>query len=231
MIQLTALNKTYHGFKSLCDITLNITTGKAVALLGPNGSGKTTLIKCILKLVKPDENSQIDIDPTMSIGYMPQTPSYPVNLTCKQIIALLEDLAPTNSGQKEKLISDLGMGLFLDKKFSALSQGMRQKLNILQCFMSHHSLYILDEPTAALDPLMAVFVRGLIQEIITKGSTVIFTTHTISEVKQIANRIIVLDSGRVINDKALEDFPEPKTKGTTYRGMDEFEATLIGIMK
>ena len=231
MIRLRSLSKTYRGFRSLSEVNLDIRPGNAVALLGPNGSGKTTLIKCILGLVQPDKKSRIDMKDVTSIGYMPQTPSYPANLTCSQIITLLDDLAPADAKVRKKLVDSLSMDAFLVKKFSTLSQGMKQKLNILQCFMAQHPLYILDEPTASLDPLMAVFVSDLIKDVIAAGSTVIFTTHIISEVRQIADRIIVLDSGRVINDVALGDFVLPNTEGGTYRGMDAFEAALIGLVK
>jgi len=223
MISVRSLTKSYAGRISLENLTLQIEAGSIVALLGPNGSGKTTLIKCILDLVFADKRSQsaIEITGVASIGYMPQTPSYPANLTCRQIVALLENLQAADATRKERLIADLGIGEFFDKKFSALSQGMKQKLNLLQCFMAKHSLYILDEPTAAVDPLVSLYVRNLIRELHARGATFIFTTHIIAEVRQIATRVIVLGEGKIITDKVLADSTETN---------EEFETALLHSM-
>ena len=199
MIQITNLSKSYNKIKVLDDISLDIKLGEVSALLGPNGGGKTTLIKSILGLRFSDSGIILKNSDTLTkipIGYMPQIPNFPDNLKVIEIMEIIEKLESIPPFDKEYLIDSLNMSLILTKRFCELSGGMKQKVNILQCFSFRKSIYILDEPTSSLDPEMSYFLKYLIKK--KENTTILFTSHILSEVQELAGRIILLVEGKLL---------------------------------
>jgi Cu-processing system ATP-binding protein len=199
MIQIKNLSKSYNKIKVLDDISLDIKDGEVSALLGPNGGGKTTLIKSILGLRFPDSGIILKNSDTLTkipIGYMPQIPNFPDNLKVIEIMEIIEKLESIPPFDKEYLIDSLNMSLILTKRFCELSGGMKQKVNILQCFSFRKSIYILDEPTSSLDPEMSYFLKYLIKK--KENTTILFTSHILSEVQELAGRIILLVEGKLL---------------------------------
>jgi Cu-processing system ATP-binding protein len=132
------------------------------------------------------------------IGYMPQTPLFPQNLKVKEILEILETLEKKKPIFKEKIKEELEIEKFENKFFGELSGGMKQKVNILQCFSSEKKLYIIDEPTASLDPHISFYLKNLLKERKTMGSSILFTSHIMSEVDEIADRVVVMVEGKLI---------------------------------
>ena len=222
MIQIKELNKTFGKYQILKNITFEIQEGKILALLGPNGSGKSTLLKCLLGITPADlihswdHKHQIDL---RSIGYMPQNPSFPKNLSVKEIINFLDriSLSSVSEAYKEQLLIDMDIYPFIEKNFNELSQGMKQKINILQCFMAQPNLYILDEPTAGLDPNMTYYIKKLLLEEKNKGKTILFTSHIMSEVEDLADELLVLIHGEIV----LQDKPSSIIKTMKSSNLEE----------
>ena len=206
-IKIKGLSKEYRNVHALSDVDLEIEKGSCFALLGPNGSGKSTLIKCILGLVIPD-SGEVEVDGNgypagMSAaleksGYMPQSPDFPENIHVGELIDLFQSLGKKAADNRDSLMREMGIDHFLKKRFSELSQGMKQKVNLLQCFMTDRELYILDEPTASLDPLNAYFLKNKILEARKKGSTILFTSHIMKEVEEMADKLCLLVDGKLI---------------------------------
>jgi len=206
MISIQNLTKTYKKNTVIRNLNLEIQEGLITALVGPNGSGKTTLLKCILGLTFPSKESKLLLagleylkqDEIYEIGYMPQTPLFPQNLKVKEILEILETLEKKKPVFKEKLKEELEIDKFENKYFGELSGGMKQKVNILQCFSSEKKFYIIDEPTASLDPHISYYLKNLIKERKTMGSSLLFTSHIMSEVDEIADRVVVMVEGKLI---------------------------------
>lgn len=206
MISIQNLSKTFKKNTVIRNLNLEIKEGLITALVGPNGSGKTTLLKCILGLTFPSKEARLLLggleylkqEELYEIGYMPQTPLFPQNLKVKEILEILETLEKKNPIFKEKLISELEIDKFANKYFGELSGGMKQKVNILQCFITEKKFYIIDEPTASLDPHISFYLKNLIKERKRKGSSILFTSHIMSEVDEIADRVIVMVEGKLI---------------------------------
>jgi Cu-processing system ATP-binding protein len=196
-IEIQELNKHYGKQRVLHDVSLKISTGACFALLGPNGSGKSTLIKSLLGLVLPDNPEAISVDGhpyplsrqtlVRRCGYMPQIPEFPDNLRVRELVSLLEEID-----------ADLGIDAFSDKKCGELSQGMRQKVNILQALMYDRDLYILDEPTASLDPMNAYFLKEKVRELHRAEKTILFTSHIMKEVEELADDLCLFVDGKSI---------------------------------
>lgn len=214
-IEIENLRKSYGKFSVLKGIDLEIQGPTVFSLLGPNGSGKSTLLKCILGLVHPDLSGSIrfmgngSIEPIEAFlrraGYMPQVPFFPNASSVGEILNFLEDLTPEAPANKERLLEELSIGGFLKKRFSELSQGMKQKLNILQCFMFEKEIYLIDEPTAGLDPLNAHYLKEEIRMQRDRGATIVFTSHIMREVEELAEEVCMLLEGRIILQSSLKE--------------------------
>ncbi|MBE7412408.1 MAG: ABC transporter ATP-binding protein [Leptospiraceae bacterium] len=208
MIVIKNLSKTFNGNKVISDFSLAIEENRITALVGPNGSGKTTLLKCILGLTFPDPNSSIEKDGIKissieeevhkEIGYMPQTPNFPKNLKVTEILDIFKRIDSAPPDYMLELMGDLEIWKFENKLFGELSGGMKQKINILQCFGFRKKLYIADEPTSSLDPHMSYFLKSLLKKRKESGASIIFTSHIMSEVQEIAEKVCLLVDGRLV---------------------------------
>lgn len=204
MIEVHSLSKRYHKNIVLTDLQLNIEGQGITAILGPNGSGKTTLIKSILGMVIPNKGSiQVlgsDIkkssDYRKKIDYLPQIANFPANLRVVELIRMIKDLRG-GATREQNLIEQFGLEEYLDKKLSNLSGGTKQKVNILLAFMFDSPILILDEPTTGLDPLALIQLKQLILSEKQNGKTILFTSHIMSFVEEMADEIIFLLDGNI----------------------------------
>ena len=204
MIKIKHLNKKFGKLEVLKDLELTIKKGTINAILGPNGSGKTTLIKCMLGMVIPDSGNISVADKSIKgdwkyrdqIDYMPQIANFPPNLKVKEIIAMLKDIR--NRGARDaELIEYFELSPYLNKQLRNLSGGTKQKVNIVLAFMFDNPLLILDEPTSGLDPVALLRLKKLIAEEVKKGKTILFTTHIIRLVEDLAEDIVFLLEGKI----------------------------------
>jgi Cu-processing system ATP-binding protein len=212
MITISDLQKSYGRLNVLKGIALEIGDGAVTAVLGPNGAGKTTLIKSILGLVKPDGGS-IHVNGTRlngnseyrrDIGYMPQTARYPENLTVQEIIDMVKDIRGDGSDTDEELIDSFRLTSELGKKFKTLSGGNRQKVSAVVAFLFNPGIIFLDEPTAGLDPISSSKLKDKIIAERENGKTVILTSHILSEVQELADRVVYILEGRIAFDKSMQ---------------------------
>ena len=220
MIQISQLHKKFGKLVVLDGLDLDIEAGGIFAVLGPNGSGKTTLIKSILGMVIPNSGDiQIDgksvlkkWDYRNQINYLPQIANFPANLSVKELIAMVKNLRPKESNEKD-LIELFGLTPFLDKKLGNLSGGTKQKVNIVLTFMFDSDIIILDEPTTGLDPIALIHLKKIIQQEKAKGKTILITTHIMSFVDEIADEIVFLLDGNIYFKGSIENL-KTKTEQT-----------------
>ena len=204
MIQLEHITKKFGKLTVLDDISFSIEKGGTVAVLGPNGSGKTTILKIILGMVLPQEGSVTILNQQVlntwryrkNIGYLPQIARFPDNLSVNELINMIKHLRG-ETARDEQLIDLFGLSEFLDKKLGNLSGGTRQKVNIVLTFMFDSPIFILDEPTAGLDPVSLIKLKELIKKERTAGKIILITTHILSLVESLADEIIFLLEGQV----------------------------------
>lgn len=205
MIKIENLSKFYGKTQVLNQISFELTKQKIYSILGPNGSGKTTVFKCLLGLTQVEKNSKLllsdkaiefNLPAYLNVGYMPQSPFFQKNLKVKELLEYLKSLEKTFPVHFRKLYTELGVQSFEEKKIFELSGGMKQKLNILQCFMSNRDIYFLDEPTASLDPYHSIYLKELILNL-KQNSTIVLTTHILHEVEELADEMLILIDGKL----------------------------------
>ncbi len=205
------LVKSYGAVKALRGVNLEITCGEIFGFLGPNGAGKTTTIRCLLDLIHPD-SGQITVlgihpqaDPSgvhRRSGYLPGEIHLEENLSVENALRFLSKLRANGGSPPVEwaYVRQLAERLDLDLKTKVrnLSKGNKQKAGVIQALMHRPELLLLDEPTSGLDPLMQREVLRLIAEARAQGATVLFSSHILSEVQEIAQRVGIIRQGLVV---------------------------------
>lgn len=212
MIRVRNLHKSYGRLKVLNQVNLEFDSATSIAIIGPNGSGKTTLIKSIVGLVIPD-NGDITVNDVSvrgdwryrnQLSYLPQVAYFPPNLRVREIIRLVQGLR-AGSSRVEELIDLFHMAPHLRKRIHGLSGGSKQKLNLILSLMYSSPVLILDEPSTGLDPLTLVRFKEFISNEKKQGRTILFTTHIMSLVEEMADRIVFLLDGGAQYDGTKDD--------------------------
>jgi len=218
VIEIKDLVKHYGKFKALDKFNLEVNEGEVLGLLGPNGSGKTTSINCLLALLTYDSGSVKifgkDMTPSSydikrDIGVVMQNVAVFDELSVFQNVDYFCGLYINDKKQRKQLVEEalefVGLSDFKKKYPKELSGGLLRRLNIA-CGIAHKpKLIILDEPTVAVDPQSRNRILENIQELNRLGATIVYTTHYMEEVEQICNRIIIMDSGKVIASGSKEE--------------------------
>ncbi len=217
MLTVTDLNKHYGKKQALADLNMTFDVG-IYGLLGPNGAGKSTLMNIISDNLAPDSGSKIlwdgeDITKLGSqfrakVGYMPQQQSLYDNFTARRFMMYIAALKgiPTRSAreQTESLLKSVELDDVADKHIGSFSGGMKQRVLVAQALLGDPKLVLLDEPTAGLDPKQRVIIRNLIHSI-AKDKTVLVSTHIVSDVESIADKIIIMKQGRIAASGSVEE--------------------------
>ena len=203
------LVKSYGRVKALSGVNLGVGRGEIFGFLGPNGAGKTTTIRCMLDLIRPQGGSIriLGINPQEDpvavrsrTGYLPGELNLEGNLTAEGALRYFGELRGNRIewDWTRQLASRLGLDLAMPIK--NLSRGNKQKVGVIQALMVRPELLLLDEPTAGLDPLMQQEVYRLLQEAQAAGSTIFFSSHIISEVEAIAERVAIIRRGVIVEE-------------------------------
>jgi ABC-2 type transport system ATP-binding protein len=241
-IETQGLRKSYGNIEALKGVDLNVHKGEIFGFLGPNGSGKTTTIRCFLDLIRPDAGKLhvLSINPQENpiavrarVGYLPGELHFEENMSVGAALRFLNNL---RSGKADwEYVSHLASQLELDLKIAIknLSKGNKQKVGVIQALMHRPELLLLDEPTSGLDPLIQQEVLRLIREAQGMGSTVFFSSHILSEVEQIADRVAIIRRGKVVEVAATSDLIDRSLHNVQIRfkqpvDAKEFEA-LQGV--
>jgi len=210
-IEVKNLKKRFGNFDVLKDISIEVKSGEFLAILGPNGAGKSTLLKIMTTLLKHyDGKVEIcgyDIEKypkkvREQIGVVPENFILYDRLTAMENMVFFGELyhlsRETALKRAEKLLKDVGMWEWRNKKVGTFSFGMKQRVNIVRALMNDPKVIFLDEPTTSLDIKSALTVKTLLKEINSSNKTIVFTTHILSEVEELATKIAVLNFGKLV---------------------------------
>ena len=223
MIEIKNVTKKYPNITAVDHISFEVKDGEVVGFLGPNGAGKSTTMNMITGFIEPTEGQIIvngfDIakkpkKAKKQIGYMPEgTPLY-TELTVKEFVSYMAELKGVKSKQRKEMvkrvIGEVGLENVQNKIIRNLSRGYKQRVSMAGALIGDPDVIILDEPTVGLDPKQITEIRNLIKEL-GKKHTVILSSHILSEVSQICERVVIINSGKIVAIDTPENL-ENKTK-------------------
>jgi ABC-2 type transport system ATP-binding protein len=206
------VTKDYGRGRGVFELDLEVRRGEVFGFIGPNGAGKTTTIRVLMDLVRPDRGHvhvlgmdarRDSLAIKRKVGYLPGELAQFPGVTAAYVIGLLAGLRGGVDGARIKLLADR-FELDVGRKYEELSHGNKQKVALVQAFMHKPELLILDEPTLGLDPLMQREFRGLVRETVNAGATVFLSSHVLSEVQQVCDRVGLIRAGRLAQVGSLE---------------------------
>jgi ABC-2 type transport system ATP-binding protein len=234
MIEAVGLSKFYGDFAAIRDVTFSVPQGQVAAFLGPNGAGKSTTMKLLTGYVAPSAGTSriagFDVathrvDSAAHLGYLPENgPLYPdmTPLALLKFFGETRGIAGPRLKQRiEAVTIQCALDQVLEKSISKLSKGYRQRVGMAQVLLHEPDVLIMDEPTSGLDPNQIREVRGLIREL-GETKTILLSTHILQEVEAVANRVILINEGRIVFDGP------PSEMEAAYGSMEQAFYTLTG---
>jgi ABC-2 type transport system ATP-binding protein len=241
IVDIKNLTKTYKKNRGIINLTFSIEEGEIFGFIGPNGAGKSTTIRTLLNFIYPTSGSATifgkDIikdskEIRQNVGYLPSEVHYYDDM---KVIDLLKYSARFYKKFNSKRMTELAERLDLDlhKKIEDLSFGNRKKVGIVQAMLHEPKLLILDEPTGGLDPLMQNTFFELLEEEREKGTTIFFSSHILSEVQKMCDRVAIIKEGKLVKVETIENLTKNNLKyiTVTFDRAGQMDLELEGIVK
>ncbi|MFT8323578.1 MAG: ABC transporter ATP-binding protein [Bacillus sp. (in: firmicutes)] len=212
-LEIKKITKKFKKKTAVNNFSMELQAGKCVGLIGPNGAGKSTIIKIISDIIDPSigevllDGKQIS-KMKREIGYLPQYPNFFQWMTAKETLAFMGQLSGMTKLELidviPELLSKVGLNGEENSKVETFSGGMKQRLGIAQALLHEPSLIVMDEPVSALDPIGRREVLNIIQEI-KKKTTILLSTHILSDAEEICERFVIIKKGHKIADTTLTE--------------------------
>ncbi len=231
-VRTQRLGKRYGTFDALVDLTLEVKRGEVFGLLGPNGAGKTTLIRTLLGFLHRTSGSAqvMGIDPAVDsvavrrfVSYLPGDARLPRHMRGRSVLKFFADIQPSGDLENCLAVAER-LELDLRRHVGFMSTGMRQKLAIAAVIGSRAPLLILDEPTANLDPTIRSRVLEMVMLAKREGRTVMFSSHVLSEIEDVCDRVALLRDGRLVHQQSLRSL---RARHRIVAELDEQRASLV----
>ena len=217
-IEVNQISKSYGAQKALDQVSFSIKKGEIVGFLGPNGAGKSTLMKILTTYISADNGiakvNGFDVDTEeksvqMSVGYLPEHNPLYLDLYVREYLEFNATIYKISKSRIEEVIELTGLTSESHKKIGQLSKGFRQRVGLANALLHNPDVLILDEPTTGLDPNQIVEIRNVIKNV-GKDKTVFLSTHIMQEVEAICDRVIIINNGKIVTDKKLENLMATK---------------------
>lgn len=242
IIETKKLTKYYGKSLGIKNVNLEVYEGEIFGFIGPNGAGKSTTIRTLLGLIYPTSGSAtifgkdiLKFGPEIKqeIGYLPSEVFYYDDMRVVDLLKYSASFYKKNSGAMTKRIKELAeyLNLDLDKKIDDLSYGNKKKVGIIQGLLHKPKLIILDEPTGGLDPLMQQRFFDLLREENKKGATILFSSHILSEVQRLCDRVAIIKDGQIIKIETMSDLANNTHKRIKIEASKEIDKHLFEKQK
>lgn len=228
ILEIINLKKYYGNVRGIEDISIKLKRGEAYGFIGPNGAGKSTTIRVLMSLINPTSGMILidgkkldknDLELKKMIGYLPSEIYLYDDLTVKEILNFHESFYEKNINKRRKQLVKL-LKLDENKKIEDLSLGNLKKLGIILALMHEPKILILDEPTSGLDPIMQNIFYEILLEEKKKGTTILYSTHILSEVSKICDRIGIIKEGKIVREDTVENIEKNNMTYLTIESID-----------
>ncbi|MBS0565137.1 MAG: ABC transporter ATP-binding protein [Proteobacteria bacterium] len=211
-LTLSKVTKTYQGVTALDEVSLRVSPGERVALLGHNGAGKSTMMKIILGLI-PFDHGKVEVAAAAPgsaaararVAYLPENAAFHPALTGEEQIGFYLRLRGRPASEAAGLLERVGLGSAARRRIGTYSKGMRQRVGLAQTLIGAPDLLVLDEPTSGLDPVSRRDFYALLDGLASDGAAILLSSHALTEVEARTDRIVILAKGRVVAEGTLAD--------------------------
>lgn len=226
MIEVRNLTKRFGAVTAIENVSFRVEPGETFALLGPNGSGKTTTLKCIVSLVSPTSGEVLingintarrPRESGRLLSYLPQRVAFPENVTAREVLEFYCRLRKLPLERVKAALNRAQFNGSADRLVSEFSGGMVQRLGVAVAFLPDAPLLVLDEPTISLDPEGAFQLREFIASQKREGTTIVFSSHVLSDVDRLADRVAVLVEGKLVRVEPVESLQKARIAGARLR--------------
>lgn len=240
VIKTKNLTKYYGKVCGIKDLNLEVKEGEILGFIGPNGAGKSTTVRVLLSLIYPTSGSAtifgkdvVEFGPEIKkdIGYLPSEVFYYDNMKVKDLLNYSASFYKKDCSKRIKELAEI-LKLDLNKKIDDLSYGNKKKVGIVQGLLHEPKLIILDEPTGGLDPLMQQKFYDLLREENKKGVTIFFSSHVLSEVQKLCDRVAIIKDGELVKVESMKDLASNNYKRfhlTSKKKIDKKTFDIAGI--
>jgi ABC-2 type transport system ATP-binding protein len=245
VIRAEGLTKYYDGNRGIIDVDFSVEAGEVFGFLGPNGAGKTTTIRLLLDLIRPTggtlsvfglDSRRESVAIRRRLGYVPGDLRLYERMSGRELLRFFGHLRGLDETSRGEEVAER-LDLDLDRQIKELSRGNRQKVGLVQAFLHDPDLLVLDEPTSGLDPLVQETFQELVRDAAERGGTVFLSSHVLSEVQQVADRVALVRDGRLLLVDTVENLrarssthvevtfsePPPSDAFTAMAGVRELE--------
>jgi len=234
VIEIDGLTKRYGTLRALAGLDLRVPRGTIFGFLGPNGAGKTTTLRILVGLLRATagramlfgRDAWADSTAVRSrLGYLSGDVRLYERMTGARFLAFCDRMRGGGAaGEIQRLRERFNLNL--DRRIRDYSRGMKQKLGLIHAMMHRPPLLILDEPTVALDPLVRQTLYAELRAVAAEGRTVLFSSHTLSEVEGLCDRVAIIRAGRLVEEAAISDLAARALRRVEFRLRDAPSATL-----
>ncbi len=225
VLSIDGLSKRYGSVHAVDNLSFVIRKGETVGLIGPNGAGKTTVLKCLAGLVRPDKGSIAGNEASMferpphagSLSFLYEIDALPNDMSVKSFLMAEAFARSLGKAEVETVVQEVALDSMQNKTIRSLSMGNRRRVGIAAALLPRSDLLVLDEPTNGLDLEGLRLIRNIISEQKYQGKSVLFSSHTMSEVEKVADRVIVIKDGVKRFDGSIEVLK----KSTSVESLEE----------
>ncbi len=241
VIQATGLRKSYGDLVAVDDVSLSVRPGEIVGIVGPNGSGKTTTIRMLLDIIQPDEGEVYVFDAALTpgarerIGYLPEERGLyrglrviPNLLYLAELKGLSRELALSRA---DRLLERLGLEQHRGKKIQELSRGLGQLVQFASTLVHDPEFVVLDEPFSGLDPVNVRVMKDVVAELRGAGVAIMFSTHQMSDVEELCDRILMIDKGQVVLDGPVAEIKRRFAGSEVFVASDQDPEGIDGVLE
>jgi ABC-2 type transport system ATP-binding protein len=213
MIEINGVTKTYGETRAVERVSFAAPSGTVTGFLGPNGAGKTTTLRILLALARPDAGTAL-IDgsryaelgsPRRTVGAVLDSTGFHPGRTARNQLRILARAAGIARSRVDEVLEFVDLTEAAGRRVGGYSHGMRQRLALAGALLGDPPVLVLDEPATGLDPAGIAWLRRLLRDWATQGRTVLFSSHVLAEVEMVADRLVIIDRGRVVREGATAE--------------------------
>jgi ABC-2 type transport system ATP-binding protein len=225
MIEVVRFTKRYGKTVAVDDLTFGVTPGRITGFLGPNGAGKTTTLKAILGLVSPTSGTttvfgkpyrELD-EPARKVGAVLETSRYHPGRSGRNHLRVLAAQSGIPRKRVEEVLELVAMKEPAKRRVGGYSMGMRQRLGLAAALLGEPELLVLDEPANGLDPAGIRWLRDLLRSLVSRGCTILVSSHVLAEVEQIADEVVIIHRGRFVTHSSTAELAARAAAGVRVR--------------